>query len=320
MQTWKKFVNELKNYDYNDDVTKIEKMLDEGDQLNAKLFLNEKLKNKPDNLEFLFLLGVILADEENFEESIECYDRILSIDSHYEEAIYNKSKILAEELFEYQKALDNLDLFSSKQIQQDDNQQLKAEIFLGLGEFEKCNEICIKYLKNNPKDVYFLNILTDSYQEQENYEKAYEINEKVLKILPEDFDTLNLKSGLLNEFGKYDESLVISQSVLDRDSENEWAWIFRGDSLTEKSEYSKAIESYETAISINTALDEAWFGLFFAQICIADIDNGLDSLLIATALDKENLLRIDIDDIEFKEIKNNPRFLKILSKKTEYLN
>jgi len=320
MVNWKKIVSEFKNYDYNDDLTKIEKMLDQGEDLKAKLFLNEKLKDKPDNLEFLFLLGVILGDEENIEESIECYDRILSIDSHYEEAIYNKTRLLADELFEYQKALDTLDLFTSKQIQKDTNQELKADIFLGLEEFVKCNEICIKYLKKNPKNIYFLKILSESYYEQENYEKALEVNEKVLKILPGDVDTLNIKSGVLNDLEKFDESLVISQSVLDRDSENEGAWRRRGDSLYEKSEYPKAIESYQTAISIDTTLDEAWFGLSLAQIGVNDIDDGLDSLLIATTLDKENLLRIDIDDIEFKEIKNNSRFLKILSKKTEYLN
>jgi len=315
MGIWKKIAESIK--DAGDDWEEVQDLLDEGDMVEALVLVNEKLKEKPQSVGFLYAKGLVLEEFEYYRDALECYDMILSIRPDHKDAIINKFSILIDELDEFQAGLDTLELFPEDLKNENAFQSNKAIALLCLKKFKECEVICKKILKDDRRDAATLECYADSCYERKDYEKSLELTNKILEIIPMDIETQNNKADLLNHLGRSEESLKISESMISRNSMDEEAWANKGVSLIKMSEYEKAINSLQSAVQIDSAFAEAWFHLARAYAHVNNEDDALDSLVVSTSLDSGHN---QLEDSSFDNIKNHSRFQKLVSKQKDQVN
>jgi len=316
MGIWKKIAESIK--DAGDDWEEVQDLLDEGDIVNALVLVNEKLKEKPQSVGFLFAKGLVLEEFEYYRDALECYDMVLSIRPDHEDAIINKFGILFSQLDEFQAGLDAFELLPEDLKNENEFQSLKAAALLGLKKFKECEVICKKIMKFDRRNVDNLQCYADSCHGREDFEKSLELTNKILEIIPMDVETQNNKADLLNHLGKSEESLKISESMISRNSMDDQAWANKGESLIDMSEYEKAVNSLQTAVQIDSTFAEAWFYLAKAYAHVNNEDDALDSLVVSTSLDSGMLDWLE--DSSFDNIKNHPRFQKLVSKQKDQVN
>ena len=315
MGIWKKIAESIK--DAGDDWEEVQDLLDEGDMVEALVLVNEKLKEKPQSVGFLFAKGLVLEEFEYYRDALECYDMVLSIRPDHKDAIINKFSILVDELDEFQAGLDALELLPEDLKNENVFQLNKAIALLGLKKFKECEVICKKIMKFDRRDIDNLQCYADSCYERKDYEKSLELTNKILEIIPMDIETQNNKADLLNHLGRSEESLKISESMISRNSMDEEAWANKGVSLIKMSEYEKAINSLQSAVQIDSAFAEAWFHLARAYAHVNNEDDALDSLVVSTSLDSGHN---QLEDSSFDNIKNHSRFQKLVSKQKDQVN
>ena len=315
MGIWKKIAESIK--DAGDDWEEVQDLLDEGDMVEALVLVNEKLKEKPQSVGFLFAKGLVLEEFGYYHDALECYDMVLSIRPDHEDATINKISILIDQLDEFQAGLDALELLPEALHQENAFQLNKAIALLGLGKFKECEVICEEILKDDRREATTLDCYADSCYERKDYEKSLELTNKILEIIPMDIETQNNKADLLNHLGRSEESLKISESIISRNSMNEEAWANKGISLIKMSDYENAINSLQTAIQIDSAFAEVWFHLARAYAYANNEDDALDSLVVSTSLEYGHN---QLEDSSFDNIKNHSRLQKLVSKQKDQVN
>jgi len=315
MNSWKNIVESLKSADLmGKGQEALEMMHDGGDSNKIKLFLIEELGKKPKSVNLLFAMGLLLEEQEEFHSALEYYDRCLAIKSD-PKLIYNKARILIDELDEFDEGLDTLELIT---IDSDDRDQafhvLKVGALLGLERFDECEKQCEKILELDKKSISVLFTFADSCYERGDWEKSFELTEKILELDSMNLEAQSNKADLLNLLGKPDESLKITESLISANSGDAINWETKADSQMRKGEFDKAIISLQNATLIDSAYGEAWFSLAKVYSHENRVHDALDAFLIATSLEPE--LLDELDDPYFENISEEPRFkkLKVLRK------
>jgi len=318
MGRWEKFVESIKNADVMGDSQDAVDLVDDGDLEKALLYVNEKLKAKPKSAGLLFTKGTILDDMERPYEALECYDKVLEINPDDENAIYNKVVIQISATDKIQEGLNTLKLLPKERQNETSFLRIKADALVELEKFKESEKICEEILKKEPDDTFTLMIYTNSCYARKNYERALELTNKILEVDPTDVATLGNKADLFNRLGRSEESLKITESLISRNSMDDLAWANKGTALLLRSEYEKSISSLQTAVKIDPAFAEAWFDLAKAYACVNNEDDALDSLIVATSIDSDYLN--ELEDSYFDNIKNHPRFQKLVSKQKDQVN
>jgi len=316
MGIWKKIADTIE--DAQGDREEVQNLLDDGDMVEALVLVNEKLKEKPQSAGLLFAKGLVLEEFGYYHDALECYDMVLSIRPDHEDATINKISILIDELHEFQAGLDALELLPKALHNENAFQSVKADALLGLKKFKECEVICEEILKDDRRDAATLECYADSCHGREDFEKSLELTNKILEIIPMDIETQNNKADLLNHLGRSEEALKISESMISQNSMDADAWANKGESLIDMSEYEKAVNSLQTAVEIDSTFAEAWFYLAKAYAHVNNEDDALDSLVVSTSLDSEILDWLE--DSSFDNIKNHPRFQKLVSKQKDQVN
>lgn len=322
MVSWKRISDSIKNADMlgkHEEALRI--ITEEGDVQKAKLFLSERLLEKPKSVSLLFTMGRVLEEFEEWHSAVEYYDKVLEIKSDDESTILNKARVLIDELEEYQEGLDTLDIIwdfeeedEEDELSEDDAPfyELRASALLGLERFDECEKLCNEILDKKPDNMYALSIYADSCYERKDYVKAAMMTEKILGIDPIDLEALGNKADILNKLDQTEPSLEITENIISKNSKDEVAWATKGDSEIRKREFEKAIRSLQNATLLDSTFDEAWFLLAKAHSHENHIDDALDCLVVATSLENEFLE--ELDDSHFDNIRDNPRFERLLSK------
>ena len=314
MSKLKNFVESISNADFLGKSDEAQEIIDDGDLFKAKLFLLEELNKKPKSVSLLVRMALLLEQQEEYYEALEYYDRSLAI-KHHDTVIYNKARILIDELYEFEDGLKTIKSFHDDDEIEQQIQELKAKALLNLGKFKECEKICKKIMKEDPNSVDGIQVYADCCYEQENFQKSFDLNEKIIKLDSTDTLAQNNKADLLVKLKKYDEALKISNDILSQTSGDVQALANKGDALIEKSQFKDAIISLQNSVLFDSTYDDAWFLLAKAQAHQNLIDDALDSLLIATSLEPAFL--VDLKDDSFDNIRNHERFQRLISKQSE---
>ena len=314
MNNLKKIVEALKNTDFEGKSEEAQKIIDSGDLQKANLFLGRELDKKPKSANLLFTMAGLLEEQGENMVAMDYYDRFLAI-KHDDAAIYNKARILIDELDEFEEGLKTIKLFRDDDELEQRIQELKANALLNLEKFKECEKICKKIMKADPNLSSCIQIYAECCYGQGNFQKSFELNEKIIELDSTNIEAQNNKADLLIRLEKYDEALSISDDIISQNSSDEQALANKGEALIKKSQFRDAIISLQNSVSIDSTYDDGWILLAKAQAHENLIDDALDSLLVATSLEPE--LLGELKDTSFDNIRNHERFQRLLSKHSD---
>ena len=165
--------------------------------------------------------GIKLLNQKKYEDSIECFNKVLELDPNYENAWYYKG----------------YSLFYS-------------------GNYQKANECFDKFLEINPENVYTVNVIqfkAIGLFMLEKYQEQLELSNKLIDISKnslEKLNALNIKSNALLKLEQYDESEIIIDKILCEYPESESALANKATVLFKDENYKESIEYYENSLEL----------------------------------------------------------------------
>lgn len=129
------------------------------------------------------------------------------------------------------------------------------------------------------------------YEDEGNFDETFEVLKDALMLNPNGQEALDRMWLTVELSEKYDESIILHNKLLDKDAYSYQSWFNLGHAHFCKQEYSKAVEAYDFAFTINEKFEPAYrdcgealmlLGDFRAAISVyrkAIANNGVNSFL-----------------------------------------
>tara|TARA_Y100001970_G_scaffold283841_1_gene399942 strand:- start:1436 stop:3223 length:1788 start_codon:yes stop_codon:yes gene_type:complete len=229
-------------------INKLLKEFETGNKLDSYKELQKIFKkNKRNNL-LRYNLAVVQQQLNLNKEARLNYNYLIKIESNIKAMInlYNIDIIEAK----YKEALDTINKIL--QIKEIDNvHRDKAFVFYKLNRIKESKEICIFYLKKNPKDLVSLNIIGQCFFHEGKYNESVKIFDKILEIDPKNLSALN---SLGRTYHEKREAIKAEKYYLRALEINKLSFYVLNNIAgfyREELNYEKAINYYEQALSIN---------------------------------------------------------------------
>ena len=216
----------------------------------AKKEITKKMLQYKKSTILFNLLGAFLANQKNFDEAIENYQKSIEINPKYAQAynnlgiVFHKKNKIEEAIENYKKAI-NLknnfpEAFNNLGSAVRDSQKKKEE---AIPYFEKAIQI-------NPNYAEPFNNLGLIYQSLNFNERAIENYKKAVKIKPDFVEAYNNLAELLSEASEFEESLKSYKKILEIKPNSENTYNNLGNLLNSLGKYEEATTAYEKAIKI----------------------------------------------------------------------
>lgn len=242
----------------------------DGDYELAIRYCNRILKAQPKNIEALDCKAESLAELTNYKEALECYDKIIEINSDdNNEILYNKASLF-ENLEKYDKAIE-----CYNGILENQSDDTKAMIFKGI-----------------------------AYEEMKEYEEALECYNKIIEVDPKSYPAHNRKGIVLLELEKYEEVIQISNKAIKIEPKYQSAYKNKANALEQLNKYNETIICYDKLIKLETKnpdflmkKGELFFELNDKENAIIWIKKGLKQILDLELECADTLNKIDINSL-----------------------
>ena len=210
-------------------------------------------------------------EEQNYEEAIKCYTKIIEIDPNFKEA-YNNRGLAYYNLKDYDKAID--DYAKAIEIDVDNNfkevYKNRGLLYNLLGEYKKAINDYNKAIKldvdNNFKEAY--NNRGLAYYNLKDYDKAIDDYTKAIEI-DDKYKIAYLNRGATyDNLGKCEEAIIDFTKAIEIDPSFKNAYFNRGTTYDNLGKYDKAISDYTKAIEIDSNYNKAYFnrGLVYVRL------------------------------------------------------
>lgn len=265
-----------------------------GNLRQAEFICEKILKNQPNNVIALNLLGVIYYQFRDFNSSIECIQKAIQIDPYNPESYYNLGNAFKERgqfneaIVQYKKALQFDSSFAAAYCN-------LGATFQDQGQFNEAIFSYKKALKIDPNlaDAYYnIGVIFQTrreYDEAEvNYKKSLQINpasadayynlglifqkrgqineattyyEKVLQNNPNFTEAYNNLGILSQKRSQLDKAIAYFQKAIMLNPYNSSAYNNIGNVLDEKNQTDEAVNYYKKAIEVNPDFADAYYNM-----------------------------------------------------------
>ena len=148
------------------------------------------------NIKELLKNGTLLYKQENYEEALQCYDKILEIEPENFRVLNYKGNILYNQ-GKYEKALKCLIRALEINSESSNGWFTRGEILIALGDYEEAMKCLNKALEIEPGDIEAWYNRGNILIIMESYEEALKCYNKALELNPENEFILELKKDLL---------------------------------------------------------------------------------------------------------------------------
>jgi predicted O-linked N-acetylglucosamine transferase (SPINDLY family) len=202
------------------------------------------LEEEPENYEALNSLGLIFANEKNYEKAIEYFSKVI------------ESAKCETQFIKYNRGLCYHKLNRLKEALEDYS-----------------NEIAIN---PNYVDVWYNRAILLS--ELLNYEESIKNYDQVILLNPLHKESFYNKGLLLFNLNKYEQSIKCFNGAILIDVNYEEAFISKSAALTKMMQHSEAIEVLREFISTNKKAYTAWFNLGTIYLTQKQYENSINSL------------------------------------------
>jgi protein O-GlcNAc transferase len=318
----------------------------------AFIFLKKVTELNPEYADGHNNLGVILQDQEKFQESIASFKLALSLKPNYSEAYnnlaitYKKISKLEESINLFYKAIsfnpnyveayNNLGTTFKEQGKTSEaieffNKALSikpdyAEAYYNMGivfqeqnETLKASEAYIKVIKINPNYVEAYNNLGTTFKEQGKTSEAIEFFNKALSIKPDYAEAYYNMGIIFKQQSKYKESLELYNKALSIKPDYAEALYNIGIILQEQGKLKESIDYFDKALLIKPNYEKAQAQKLYQKAKICDWENDKEDREIIKKLGKSNNSIPPFTMLSFEDDPNNHLLRsKIYAKKNFY--
>ena len=290
-------------------------LLKEGAREDAETLCREALERNPGDINFVSLLGSILAGGGAMEEAAELLSRAvraapgnararedlgtiyLNLDrpeeavTHLEKAksLQAPSALLLSKLSAaYQQLGRESDAarlrteasaLSPSQAKLDEATRLFVD-----GKFRESETLAKELVRENPKDVNAALLLARLAMMANCYEDARPILEKIIEVAPRYMAAWHDLSTVLKELHRYEEAVEVLARALELDNENAMTHYYHGAALAMAARPEEAVSAYREAVARDPKLPGAHIGLGHVLKTVGDQDGGIEAYRRAIAL------------------------------------
>ncbi len=228
------------------------------DYQNAVDCHDKVLKINPKSEKALAYKGAALAKSGKNSDAVICYDKALEINPKYVDAWYNKGVSL-DKHGKYDESIICYD--RTLEINPRHVEALVNKGAILVDEYDKLYEGIIyfdKALEINPKKEEALVSKGAALGKSSKHDEAIIYFDKALEINPKSEEALVNKCVALVNFGKYSEAIICYDKILEINPKSEDAWYNKGGTLIRAGKHEEAINCFDKALEINPKNENAW--------------------------------------------------------------
>ena len=280
--------------------------LKSGARNEAEALCREAVERDPGDINFVALLGSILADSDRLEEAAELLGRAVRSAPGHARAQEDLGTILLN-LNRPQDALEHLERAQKlraphapllhklggayqrlgrmeeaesalKQAAALSPFQAKLEeatrLFVS-GHFRESEKLAQALVRENPEDVNAALLLARIAINASCFEDAREILERITQTKPRFVAAWHDLGTVLKELGEYDQAVAVLESALALDTDNAMSHYYLGAALAMAAQPQRAVSAYQAAVRLDPKLTGAHIGLGHVLKTVGDQAGGI---------------------------------------------
>ena len=241
-------------------------------------------KEFPDNIDFLFKIGVCYESLDRIDESLDAYNRAIDLDPFSECAWYNIG-IAYNRIGEYEKAIEAYNYAIALDPTFYDALFNKGNTCCNAGLYQEGMECYQEYLKTYPNSVSAQCYVGECLFHLGRVEEAERCFDSIITLFSDYADAWFGKAMILGLREDYAGAIATMKKVLEIDPEYDAALFQLGRLYAAVDNLEDSIESYREALKLNHYDVNFWEGLALAYYMLDDVrstitvlTNGLDYL------------------------------------------
>ena len=302
-------------------ISEIEKLRPE----DALKKLENVLKNQPKNEKFLAEKGHVLLTLDKEKEALKIFDKLLKTDPT-SAAGWLGYGVHYNDNGKFDKAIEALDHALKSEPGNSDVLEQKAFSLLLKNKIDESQSFCDLSLKLDPRNVGALVVKSMIFDSLKKYDRSLESAQKAINVNPNYEMGWYCKGQALYQLGKLKDASYAYEKALEIDPKDADTWHELGLIFLERSEFSKAIKSFQNEIKFSRTglpwrhIAEAYEKQGNFQKAIECYDIGLKSMpnsveiledkaVLLTKLDKDEKAIKIYNKIQHLEFEENPAAL-----------
>lgn len=255
------------------DLDRINELVGNKDFEEAKVLINEGLKENPDNIELLKLQGLTDVNLKLWNIARNSFETVVKFEPedatswYYLANCYDKTGDIVSAKNAYIRVIElrNEYLDAYKNL---------CVILIKLGEADEAVKYAQIAAKLDEDDYIYDFIVGTSYMKKKDFESALAPLTKSLEKSPNNTGNLNSLGTCYMALGKSDEAVKMYQKVIEINPENSTAYYNIGSAYQIKQEHKKAVEYLQKAVELDE--DETYItALAMSEVKLGDYTNAL---------------------------------------------
>jgi len=213
-------------------------------------------QNFPSSIEIRKLLGNIHFLLRNFEESIQLFDQVISLNPNDAEAIFNLGILhlqtnqlkISEEYLKHYLSINPNDYVGWITF---------SEIHFKLKEYKKSIFDCDTAIKINSNFPESWLHKGNAYTGLKQYKEAVYCYDHAINLNPMFFDAFNNKGFALGELNQFTDAITAIDKAIAIKSDSFQAWFNKGNIFLKLNQHTEALNCYNKSIALNPYFDKA---------------------------------------------------------------
>lgn len=255
------------------DLDRINELVGNKDFEEAKVLINEGLKENPDNIELLKLQGLTDVNLKLWNIARNSFETVVKFEPndatswYYLANCYDKTGDIVAAKNAYIKVIELRDEYL-------DAYKNLCVILIKLGEADEAIKYAQMAEKLDEDDYIYDFIIGTSYMKKKDFENALTPLCKALEKSPNNTGNLNSLGTCYMALGKSDEAVKMYQKVIEINPENSTAYYNIGSAYQIKQNHKKAVEYLQKAVELDE--DETYItALAMSEVKLGDYTNAL---------------------------------------------
>lgn len=215
----------------------------------AQKFLLQGDKYNSKNIDLLFELAYTYEQTDNYEKTIESYNRIIDIDSYVGEAWFNLGQVYFVHE-DYTKALEAYDFCTAI----DDSDMLvwlqKGHVHFHLGQFAEAIKSYEQYALLSTDKWQINTFIGECYEKMEDFTRATEYYQKSIEEEPYNYDGYVGKAICMLEQDMYKESIPIIEKAISLNDNAYDAYVYLAEAYSNLDNLDKAADAYQKSLNL----------------------------------------------------------------------
>jgi len=238
----------------------------------AEKSYKQLLKQKPDHLESIFLLGSLYAQIKKLDKAKKMLEEVIRINPKHSDAYNNLANVMVEQK-DYQNAVNCFEQAININSNYSDAFFNYGNLLKKIGKFEKAIQCYEKTIKINPNYLNVHNNLAVIFKNLGQYSKAVDLYEKEIEKQPNQIHSIYNLGIVFYELGEYDKAINCYEKVIKIDPLYSDAHHNLSHTLVGLGEFEKAKKSYKNAINFEPENLEHYYLLSLLDKKVFEKDN-----------------------------------------------